>query len=255
MDAAHSLTAVGGDGNDTLKGGAGIDFLDGGAGIDILSGGGGDDTLTGGTGDDILTGGAGNDTLTGGGGADTLIGGLDSDTASYASAAGAVTAYLANPLDNAGDAAGDSYSSIENLLGSGFGDALTGDSGANVIDGGLGDDLLDGGAGNDILTGGSGSDTFDYNAITDAGTVGDTINDFAVGASGDVLDISDLLGTFGSSGDPFGDGFVEFDTVSTPGSTNVIVDPDGFAGGAAPVVLVTLDNTVLTTADTDNYLI
>jgi Ca2+-binding RTX toxin-like protein len=42
-------------------------------------------------------------------------------------------------------ASGDSYSSIENLRGSNFGDKLTGDNNDNVLEGGSGADTLDGG--------------------------------------------------------------------------------------------------------------
>lgn len=67
----------------------------------------------------------GNDELESRGGGDAVIGGFDRDTASYAHAPAAVTASLANPAGNSGDATGDSYSSIENLAGSRFADRLT----------------------------------------------------------------------------------------------------------------------------------
>jgi len=67
------------------------------------------------------------------------------DTASYATAAAGVVANLAAPAGNAGEAAGDTYGSIENLTGSGFADTLTGDAGANTLDGGAGNDILSGG--------------------------------------------------------------------------------------------------------------
>jgi hypothetical protein len=47
---------------------------------------------------------------------------------SYDTASAAVTANLASPIKNKGDATGDSYSSIENLRGSNFSDNLTGDN-------------------------------------------------------------------------------------------------------------------------------
>ena len=61
-------------------------------------------------------------------------------------------ASLVNPSVNTGDAARDTYYSIENLTGSNFNDTLTGDGGNNVLDGGLGNDTLDGGAGVDTAT-------------------------------------------------------------------------------------------------------
>ena len=60
------------------------------------------------------------------------------DTASYAAAAAGIVASLAEPSVNTGDAAGDTYITIENLTGSGFADVLTGDAGANALNGGAG---------------------------------------------------------------------------------------------------------------------
>ncbi|CAA2105877.1 Serralysin B [Methylobacterium bullatum] len=72
------------------------------------------------------------------------------DTVSYADAARGVTASLADASGNTGDAAGDTYFSIENLTGSAFADRLTGDWRANTLDGGAGADILAGGYGNDV---------------------------------------------------------------------------------------------------------
>src|SRR6185295_13350994 len=83
------------------------------------------DTLTGNTGANALDGGAGDDVLIGGAGADALTGGAGIDTASYATSTAAVTANLATPASNTGDAAGDSYSGIENLTGWSAADTLT----------------------------------------------------------------------------------------------------------------------------------
>ncbi len=120
-----------------------------------LNGGGGDGVLIQGLdGNDTLQGGGGDDVLDGGAGADTLVGGGGNDTASYADALDNVTASLADPSLNSGDAQGDSYDGIANLIGTNYDDKLIGDANANILDGGTGADTLIGGAGNDALIGG-----------------------------------------------------------------------------------------------------
>jgi Ca2+-binding RTX toxin-like protein len=177
----------------TLRGDAGGN-IDGGAGADRLSGDRGADTFRGGDGDDILSGGAGGDLLDGGAGRDTV---------SYATAQAAVTADLELTAANQGDAAGDSYVSVEyiegssfadTLSGDGFGNRLTGASGLDKLNGRLGNDILIGGAGGDNLTGGGGNDTFDYNAITEStiALVGrDIVTDFNE-ISADRIDLSSI---------------------------------------------------------------
>lgn len=94
----------------------------------------GDNTLTGTAGSDRLRGFAGNDKLIGNAGADILDGGDGEDTASYATATAAVKVNLvAGSEPNTGDAAGDTYVSIENLIGSDFGDYLAGNDANNKI--------------------------------------------------------------------------------------------------------------------------
>lgn len=158
LDMEHStytytsdVTVDGGTGNDVIWTDEGNDTLIGGTGNDWLDGGAGNDTLNGGADDDRLEGGAG---------ADILNGGDGTDTASYVGSSAGVTIDLAAGTASGGDAAGDSFSLIENPLGSSYNDILYGVAGINVIDGGAGNDTIRGGGGNDTLTGGSGSDTF-----------------------------------------------------------------------------------------------
>ena len=199
IGGGNALPVVIQGGNDILRGEAGDDILAG----DIYSVGdltpadssasGGNDRLYGGDGDDTLygdygenPGGApaaffddgGDDLLVGGAGADALFGGTGTDTASYADAPGGVVASLANPSINAGDAAGDTYDSIENLTGSDFDDTLNGSSSGNSIDGGKGYDTIKGYGGNDTLTGWAGQDIFVFNTALDAAANVDTITDF-----------------------------------------------------------------------------
>lgn len=206
-------TLIGGDGNDTLVGGADADVLNGGAGTDTASyatstsgvvvnmvntsantgdavgdtyigienilGTNYNDTLVGDSGNNAINGATGNDTLIGGAGADKLIGGIGSDTASYATSTAGVTVNLLTPASNTGDAKGDTYDGIENILGTNYNDNLSGDSGANIINAANGTDTLYGAGGADRLTGGAGADTFVYKAVGESSlTTFDTLTDF-----------------------------------------------------------------------------
>jgi subtilisin family serine protease len=205
--AAGTDKLYGGDAGDVLIGGLGSDRLDGGAGADTASyisatagvtanlktpsynkGEATGDTyysienLTGSAFNDTLTGNTYNNVLQGGLGADKLYGDAGSDTASYANAAAAITANLASPSSNLGEAKGDIYSSIENLTGSAFNDTLKGNGSANVLQGGLGADQLYGAAGNDIFV-----FYFVEDSPADPAAAWDVIGDFAFG---DKIDLS-----------------------------------------------------------------
>lgn len=144
---------------DILRGGDGNDFVDGLNGNDQIFGDAGDDVLAGGTGNDALDGGIGNDTLEGGAGSDSLTGGGGIDLATYINSGSAITADLQFAASqNTGEAAGDSYTGVEGLSGSGLADSLRGDAGANQLFGNAGDDALFGRDGDDVLDGGSGAD-------------------------------------------------------------------------------------------------
>ncbi|MGO4388042.1 hypothetical protein AB4Y85_10925 [Microvirga sp. 2YAF29] len=108
------------------------------------------DRLSGIGGGDRLYGNAGSDELNGGLGADTLDGGTGFDVASYQGAQSGVTASLETGAGTSGEAEGDSFVSIEGLIGSSHGDHLTGNAGKNELTGGLGADLLEGKDGNDL---------------------------------------------------------------------------------------------------------
>jgi Ca2+-binding RTX toxin-like protein len=175
--------------SDRLTGGAGNDSLDAGDGNDILSGGDDQDTLRGAGGTDQLNGGDGNDKLLGGAGSDALDGGAGVDRAQYTYATAGLLADLQVSSVNTGEASGDTYVSVEDLIGSSFADNLRGDAGNNSIWGGngddslfgrLGNDELIGGSGNDRLAGGGGNDTFVFASAFSATTNLDTVADFSV---------------------------------------------------------------------------
>ena len=193
----------GGSGNDVINGGTGIDTVDysdaaGGITLNLSStrgqrtSGSGTDTVTnvenvngssfndrltgnglanqldGNGGNDQLFGMVGNDILTGGLGDDLIDGGIGIDMANYADAVAgvAVNLSLAGAQDTVGSGI-DTLVSIENIDGSGFNDALTGNAGANTLNGGEGADQLVGGDGNDVLIGGAGTDIYNGGAGND----------------------------------------------------------------------------------------
>ena len=140
-----------------------------GAGLDRLSL---IENLVGSAFNDTLLGDANANVLEGGSGNDTLDGRVGIDTASYAGSASAVTVSLAvTGAQNTVGAGIDTLISIENLIGTGLNDVLSGDGGANRLDGGAGSDQLTGGLGNDVLIGGSGIDEASYRGLAAAVTV------------------------------------------------------------------------------------
>jgi hypothetical protein len=79
-----------------------------------------------------------NDTFIAGGLANTFTGDGGSDTVSYQNSAGAVTVDLDNGIGVGGDAQGDQYIGIDNVIGSAQDDTIIDSQAANVIDGGTG---------------------------------------------------------------------------------------------------------------------
>ena len=179
---------IAGSGNDKVTGNAVANRLVGGAGNDELWGSGGDDVLEGGDDNDVLEGGLG---------ADRLLGGAGMDTVSYSGSDEAVTVDLEAGAGKRGHAEGDVIVDVENVLGSGYGDALEGDGGANQLSGSGGDDVLEGGAGADLLDGGLGADTVSYSGSDEAVTVDlETGTGKGGHAEGDVIvDVENVLGS------------------------------------------------------------
>jgi len=204
------------------------------------------DVLSGGAGDDMLFGGSGDDILEGGEGADTLMGGKGSDFASYAGSVIGVTVNLATHLAQGGDAEGDILRGIENLIGSAFGDTLTGDDGANIIAPRAGDDTVDGGSGNDTVSYGEATQgvVVDLSALTDQATGAEIGTDDlisienVIGGEGDDILIGDAGDNMmrGSGGDDQfvfrapGDGVDSLDDFTAGDGLNdrLVIDASGF---------------------------
>lgn len=182
-----------------------------------ISGAAGNDVLRGVAGDDILIGNDGADTLWGGAGADTLAGGSGRDVAYYLDAGAGIAASLANASVNTGEAAGDVYTSVEDLTGTNYDDVLSGlagdrnntlrggggndilkgYSGADRLYGNAGNDRLEGGIGADLLVGGTGRDAATYVLAATGVTVSLTAPGVSTGdAAGDAFySIEDLIGS------------------------------------------------------------
>jgi Ca2+-binding RTX toxin-like protein len=157
--------------------------IDGGAGNDVLNAGPvqGSVSLTGGEGTDTLLGGANADRLDGGSGPDVLDGGAGRDRADYSARVAGVTVTLDGVAGDGEPGEGDNVEpTVEDVIGGGGSDALTGNAGANafwglggadVLNGLSGDDTLAGGSGVDVLNGADGDDTFPADATPDGADV------------------------------------------------------------------------------------
>jgi len=198
---------IGGTGHDVLYGGAGNDRLEGKAGADRIFGGAGDDKLVGGDGDDYFQDEDGNDDFVGGNGEDTV---------SYESLTSGVFVNLATG-DNS---SGDTYSSIEHLIGSSSArDILYGNDRDNSLNGGGGNDRLFGGAGNDTLISGDGQDEL----------LGGGGNDWLLGgADDDTISSSDGEDTvYGGEGNDFIGGGYGHDIIYGEGGQDIIGSGSG----------------------------
>ncbi|WP_239805734.1 M10 family metallopeptidase C-terminal domain-containing protein [Croceicoccus hydrothermalis] len=158
-------------------------------------------------------GGSGDDLLIGNGVANILNGGAGIDTASYRYATAGIAITTSDRTGRGGDAAGDTYISIERFEGSQFADVLSGGNGHrdDYLSGLGGDDRIEGRNGNDTLLGGAGDDYIDggeHDDFLDGGEGNDTLlgsngkDTIYGGAGNDYIDggeHDDQL--FGGSGD------------------------------------------------------
>ena len=152
------------------------------SGVEAAVGTAADDTMIGDAEANRFVTGAGNDTMRGGGGDDILDGGDGTDTVSFTTAARRVVVDL-----GAGTATGegsDLLISVDDVVGSRFGDQITGDGGPNTLKGGKGRDTLIGLEGDDSLLGEGGDDTLWGDPGNDE-LSGGTGFDYLVGGPGD----------------------------------------------------------------------
>ncbi|MGL6210814.1 MAG: calcium-binding protein [Paracoccaceae bacterium] len=225
-----------------------VENLEGSSFNDFLFGDDNSNVLWGRDGVDALFGLKGNDVLVGGKGADMLFGDAGSDTASYAGSNAGVVANLTTGTGAGGDAAGDTYNGIENLMGSAFADQLSGDGVANILRGGsgidmlrglAGDDHLNGGDASDRLRGGSGNDTFVFDSALDASSNVDTVLDYTV--ADDSIRLDDAVFTALTAGQSLGAAFfigsaataAEHRIIYNAGNGGLYYDADGLGGADA----------------------
>jgi Ca2+-binding RTX toxin-like protein len=158
------------------------------------------------TGNDNIDAGSGNDTIFAGDGTNSYNGGsgLD-DTIKYQYSTSGVTVNLTNGTASSFAGKGsDTLYNIEHVVGSKYGDTLTGDgennqllgeAGRDTLNGGGGEDRLRGGIGGDELSGNGGLDSFIYTSVNDSKNAEgefDLIRDFQVNS--DELDLSQVSG-------------------------------------------------------------
>ncbi|RCW83047.1 calcium-binding protein [Phyllobacterium bourgognense] len=186
------------------------------AGFENVVGSGFADTITGNNlvnvlaglaGNDKLYGMGGNDVLIGGAGADVLDGGSGTDTADYSTSAAPVHLLLGGGVSSGGDAAGDTFKSIEKFVGTAGADVFDGSASLTgfSVDGGGGADTMIGGHGNDHLSiGGAAAAVAGFSALATAGGTieGGRGDDSEHGSGGD----DDMSGGDGNDGMHGGEG-------------------------------------------------
>lgn len=153
-----------------------------------------DDLFLGTAGNDSFSGGIGNDTMKGSKGSDHFDGGAGADTVDYSNSLAAVQIDLEDGRGFGGDAQGDTYSGVENVIGSAFDDEIMGSAADNVIDAGGGDDFISPGDGNNVVFAGDGDDFISLlrtrgSSNVDAGNGDDSI--LVLSLNNDVIDGGD----------------------------------------------------------------
>ena len=194
---------------------------------DTIDGGSEDDNIDGGSGNDSIDAGSGNDTITGGEGDDVLHGNDGDDT---------ITAGLG----------ADTIEAAKALMRSMVSD---------------GDDTITAGLGADTITGGAGRDQFIFTYEDFLDDYVDVITDFEVGATGDLLDLSNLHEQSLENG--FGDNWAGAEFAHHHGyisfaidgdDTLVSYDQDGLHNVISPKDIIRLEGIQLSSLGSDNVL-
>lgn len=240
------------------------DFLEK-VGLELIDGTKYNDYIDGTDYNDYIDGKGGNDTLNGSLGADILVGGSGSDYVNYRYSDASVVVDLINNTATGGYAEGDTFDSIENLIGSRFNDIFISNEKSNRIYGGNGDDTMMGNDGNDYLSGQNDHDLIEAGAGNDrlyGGNGNDTLigsigNDYVCGGQGN----DSLIGTSAIT-----DGIGEVDRLKGDSGADIFVlgtendvfydDGDNTNNGASNFALIIdFDQTedVIQLSSSENY--
>ncbi|NWL80573.1 RTX toxin, partial [Pseudomonas taiwanensis] len=205
-------------------------FIDGKAGNDSLTGtsiaggtfvgGSGADTLIGGLGDDRLRGGADNDSLNGGAGVDML----DLSDATSALTFTLTQSNVSTGVNLTSMGLGqDTYLNMEGVIGSAFGDTLTGSNGNDVLRGAAGNDRLNGGAGADLLDLSDATGALNFTLTQSASDT--SVNLSGVGLGTDIY--LNMEGVIGSAFDDFLFGSINSDELRGGAGNDTLNGGDG----------------------------
>ncbi|MFN3235370.1 MAG: beta strand repeat-containing protein, partial [Gammaproteobacteria bacterium] len=264
IGSANNDTFLGDSKDNDIDGGEGIDTIDyseasGAVNVNLETGtstGDGTDTLSN---IENIVGSDFDDTLEGDGGNNNIDGGGGTNTVSYSSSSSKVNVNLSS--NSATGAGTDTFSNIDNVIGSSQADTLTGSSLANTINGGAGNDTISGGEGNDVLIGGSGNDsinggddidTIDFSSSSNAVTVNLKTKTATGDGTDTLLNIENIVGSdhddtlAGDSSDNVIDGGDGIDTVDYSSSL-IAVDVDleaGVATGDGTDTLLNIENII-----------
>jgi Ca2+-binding RTX toxin-like protein len=183
---------------------------------------------------DLLTGTEADEMFILSAGADTILGGAGFDCIVLSGATAGVRVNLDNPGRGTNIATGQSYLSIEGIIGSDFSDNLTGNAADNRIEGRDSNDRLGGAGGADSLFGGNGSDTLSGGAGADLldGGIGRDRVSYRDSASGLTADLG-LPSQ--NTGEAAGDSFVGMEDLEGTGLH------DTLGGDSQPNAIYALD--------------